>query len=81
MGEFFLQQENAPPHRSQVCLVFFEEEAVLSIPGWSALSPDINFIENVWKNTNDRLQKASINTLEKLWKPLKTRPMGNLMTT
>ena len=67
VGGFFLQQENAPPHGSQVCLAFLEEEVIFSLPGWPALSPDINIIiENVEKNTNDHLQKVSINTLGKL---------------
>ena len=66
-GGLFLQQDNAPPHRSQVCLGFFEEEGVLTLPNVSVMSPDINIIKNVWKVAKERSQKTSIDTLDELW--------------
>ena len=65
--DLFGQLDNAPPHRSQVYLAFIEKEGILTIPGWTAMSLGINIIENVWKVIKDRLQKATIETLDELW--------------
>ena len=43
VGEgIFLQQDNAHPHRSQVCLAFLEKAM-----SWPAMSPNNNVIEKV----------------------------------
>jgi hypothetical protein len=45
--DFTLQQDNAPPHRALLTQMTFEEAEIKSLP-WSALSPDLNPVENTW---------------------------------
>jgi transposase len=55
-GEVIFQQENASSHKARVCLNWFEEHGI-ELLEWSAMSPDLNPIENLWAELKQRLRK------------------------
>jgi hypothetical protein len=51
---FVLQQDNAPAHTAIDTIKWFQENN-LKVVRWSACSPDLNPIENVWKIMKDKV--------------------------
>ena len=64
---WFLQDDNAPVHRSLLTRQWKTEQGISSI-SWPAQSPDINIIENIWKVLKCHVQKeiSSIETRDDL---------------
>lgn len=52
--DFYFQQDNSSIHRSKVVQRFFEESSIKLIE-WPAKSPDLNIVEDLWKEISDRV--------------------------
>jgi len=59
------QQDNAPCHTAKKVKGWFEENKVDVMP-WSANSPDLNCIENLWSWLDRQLAEVQISNLEQL---------------
>lgn len=51
-NEFYLQQDNAPVHKSRKTTDFIESSGI-NVITWPPRSPDINIAENIWKCLED----------------------------
>ncbi|CAF4569052.1 unnamed protein product, partial [Rotaria magnacalcarata] len=65
------QQDNARPHTSAKTSKYFKKKHIKLIP-WSARSPDLNIIENIWSIVDQKLLKCSISNMGQLEEALKT---------
>ena len=54
-----LMQDNVPIHTAHTVKNFLQERNILSLD-WSAQSPDLNPIENVWDNVKHQLRNENI---------------------
>ena len=63
-------QDNAPCHKAKIVMSFFKGENVI-VMDWPAQSPDLNPIENVWKNLGERSKARNQKTTKQLWTVLK----------
>ena len=61
-------QNNVPCHTEKSVKTFLSEEDFMK---WSAQSPDIVLIENVWKLLNERTKEKDPRNVEELWITLK----------
>ena len=62
-GKFYFQQDGAPIHTSQATQHLFRVEEVETFP-WPPNSPDLNLIENLWKDVQSNVQKKKIKSFE-----------------
>ncbi|CAJ1071497.1 hypothetical protein CRYPA_288 [Xyrichtys novacula] len=88
-ANFVYQDDNAPPHRTQLICDFLDQEDVEHME-WPAMSPDMNPIENLWaevsrglNNMNDpptnvaELTQAVI----QCWREIPVETLTNLVTS
>lgn len=52
--DFYLQQDNAPVHRSKLTMDFFKSSGIKVLP-WPPRSPDMNIVEDMWKVLSDSI--------------------------
>jgi transposase len=78
LGDAWIQEDNARPHKAKVAATFREENFLSTLP-WPAQSPDLNPIENLWAVVKSRLSKqrkkpSNLAQLErrvqKIWKAI-----------
>ena len=62
LNEFIFQQDNAPPHTSNLLKLLFRENQVELLP-WPANSPDLNPIENIWGYISLELSKRNVKSI------------------
>ena len=62
-----LQQDNAPANNSILSTTWFSENGLEILENWSANSPDINIIENVWSLLKKRVFQRHSKNIEELW--------------
>ena len=62
-----LQQDNAPAINSILSKTWFSENGLEILENWSANSPDINIIENVWSLLKKRAFQRHYKNFEELW--------------
>lgn len=73
------QQDNAPIHVARSTLADFKQRGIIVFDNWSAKSPDMNIIENVWSilarevykegrqyNNKDELKQAITTAWQKI---------------
>ena len=63
-------QDNSPCHIAKSVKTFLSHEDV-TVMEWPAQSPDMNPIENVWKELNERSKEKNPRNVEELWTNLK----------
>ena len=59
---WFLQQDNAPSHKSKATMKFFQDQG-LQVLDWPANSPDLNPIETLWAIIKRRLAECKKTTV------------------
>jgi transposase len=59
-GDLIFQQDGAPAHTSGLVTTYLHSKKITVLP-WPPQSPDLNLIENVWRNMKNRL-KANYDT-------------------
>ena len=62
-----LQQDNAPANNSILSATWFSENGLEILEKWSANSPDINIIKNVWSLLKKRVFQRHSKNIEALW--------------
>ena len=67
--DFFLLQDNAPPHKSASTMSFLEENDIMLVlvNDWPPHLPDLNVIENVSNMLGDKREGKEFTHLNALW--------------
>ncbi|XP_037270945.2 XK-related protein 6 isoform X7 [Rhipicephalus microplus] len=70
-GDYILQQNNSPVHRSRKVTTFLENRGI-NILSWPPQSPDLNIIESVWDLMKTALQSRSLHgvSADDLWEAI-----------
>ena len=64
---YFFEQDGAPCHRSKKTINWLSNQNVNLIENWTANSPDLTCIEQVWSILETKIQKYTINSLQDLY--------------
>ena len=67
LNDIIYQQDNVPPHLSKMTQGFFKKNNIKHLK-WTANSPDLSIIENLWSIIDNTLLKLSINNLDDMKK-------------
>ena len=66
IGEWILQQDNAPPHVSRETMDVLNKLYITLLENWPPYSPDLNIIEVVWAIMEIRVEKEQPQTIDQL---------------
>ncbi len=64
---YIFQEDNAPIHTANIAKKWRRDNNITNLP-WSAQSPDINPIKNLWKELDRQIQVRKL--LSKNWREL-----------
>lgn len=68
--QYFFEQDGAPSHRAKKTINWINDQDIQIIENWSANSPDLTCIEQIWAILENRIQKYSIDSLKSLYDAL-----------
>ena len=71
MGNWILQQDNAPAHVSYKTMQVLNELSIKLLENWPPYSPDLNIIEVVWAKIENRVEAKGPKTLDLLKKVIR----------
>lgn len=84
---WWLQQDNAPQHRSQLASIWFHNHGVDRID-FPPYSPDLNPIENIWGIVKSQVEQRLVHTIEEVeqvlkqvWEALDTSLLAKLIAS
>jgi transposase len=57
---YVFQQVNAPSHKAQQTIAFFQDNAIEVLDKWPPYSTDLNVIENLWSYIKTKVRRENI---------------------
>ena len=67
---FIMQQDNDPKHTSKLCTTYLEKKeaaGILSVMKWPAQSPDLNPIELLWEQLDQKVREKFPTSQSDMW--------------
>jgi len=59
LGDVILQQDNDPKHNAKITQEWISDNNIELLP-WPSCSPDMNIIEHVWNDVNNRIRARPV---------------------
>jgi hypothetical protein len=87
-GQYWFQQDNAPPHKKKSTVAWLEEVTGGKVFKWAPKSPDLSVIEHCWPILKRAIRGRRFATpddlfaaLSSAWDPISDEVIGNLFSS